>query len=130
MAPMIALVVAVVVCLVLFPREVAQRDLNPLIIALLVITLLILTQGNGNTVELGPALWGSHWLPQMLGIAIVFLFVALPGPKLLALLKDYRSSANKALISAVIGVLTCVLASLIAITVASRGFVTPLFMNW
>jgi hypothetical protein len=130
MAPMIALVIAVVICLVLFPREVAKRDLNPLIIALLVITLLILTQGNGDTVELGPALWGSYWLPQMLGIVIVFLFIAVPGPKLLALLKDYRSSANKALISAVIGVLTCVLASLIAITVASRGFVTPLFMNW
>jgi hypothetical protein len=130
MAPIIALVVAVVICLVLFPREVARRDLNPLIITLLVITLLMLTQGSGGTVELGPALWGSYWLPQMLGVVIVFLLTVVPGPKLLAMLRDNKSSANKALVSAVIGILSCVLVSLIAVTVASRSFTTPLFMNW
>jgi hypothetical protein len=130
MTLVVSIVVALVICLVLFPREISRNDLNPLVVALLVVTLLILSHGSGKVVELGPSLWKSYWLPQMLGIVIIFLLIVVPGPKVLQLLKDYRSAAYRALTSTVISILTCVLVAMITLLVVSRGPVTPLFLNW
>lgn len=120
MAPIIGLSVVIVLSCLLFPGEVARRDLSPLVVFLLVITLIMLTQHGGRTVELGPALWGSYWLPQMLLMIILFLLWALPGPKLLTLLKDRGSKSYRALATTAIGLLVCVLIGVIAMTVASR----------
>lgn len=126
---LIAIIVSLVVCLVLFPRQISRNDLNPLIVALFVVTLLLLSHGGGKVVELGPSLWKAYWLPQMLGIIIIFLLIVVPGPKLLQLLKDSKSAANKALTSTVIGILTVVLVGMIAVMVVS-GPITPLFLSW
>lgn len=117
MAPIIALSVAIILCCVLFPEEIAKRDLSPLVVFLLVMGIVMLTHNDGNTLELGPALWKSFWLPQMLGIVIVFLLFVIPGPRLKAILKE--KAAYKALPSMVIGILVCVLLGLITMTVSA-----------
>jgi len=120
MAPIIALAVVIVLCFILFPKEIARRDLNPLVLVLMVIALLLLTQHHGKTVELGPALWGSYWLPQMLGIAILFLLYIVPGPKLMSILKEKGPTAYHALTTTLIGILVCVLIGLVTMTVSSH----------
>lgn len=119
MAPIIALTVVVIIFFLLFQREIAGRDLSPIILFLLVITLVMLTEQGGKTVQLGPALWGNYWLPQMLGLAILFLIYMTPGPRLLAILKDKKTS-YQALTTTLIGILVCVLIGLVTMTVSSR----------
>jgi hypothetical protein len=119
MAPIIGLAVVIVLCFVLFPKEIAKRDLNPLVLFLLVIALVLLTQHRGKTIELGPALWGSYWLPQMLGIIILFLLYIIPGPKLMTILKEKGPAAYQALTRTVISILLCVLIGLVTMTVSS-----------
>src|SRR5215213_7177406 len=122
MAPIIAIVIAVAICFALFRREISKLDINPLIAALLAIGLIVLAHNGGNTVELGPSLWSSHWLPQMLAIVIVFLLMVVPGPRLAALLKAEKSGGYKVLTSTLIGILVCVLVGMIAITATSHKF--------
>jgi hypothetical protein len=123
MAQIIALTTVIVICCLLFRREVGMRDLNPLLMILLVLTLVTLTYNGGKTLELGPTLWKSYWLPQMLAAVIIFLLLIVPGPKMMTLmneLKEKGPAAYQALTTAVIGVLVCVLLGLITMTVSSR----------
>ena len=129
MAQIIALAVAVLVCFALFGKEVTKLNVNPVIIVLLGLALVMLIHQGGNTVQLGPLLWNSYWLPQMLGIIIVFLLVVIPGPRLSALIKAEKSAGFKTLASAVIGILVCVLVGLIAVMAASHQFAIPLLLN-
>src|SRR5689334_6364895 len=102
MAAIMALVVAIGVCVALFRREIARFDINPLIAVLLGVALIVLAHNGGDTVELGPSLWSSHWLPQMLAIVLVFFLAVMPGPRLAALIKAERSNGYKALASTII----------------------------
>jgi hypothetical protein len=123
MAQIIALTTVIVICCLLFRREIGIRDLNPLVVILLVLTLVMLTYNGGNTIALGATLWKSYWLPQMLCVVIIFLLIILPGPKLMTIVKELREkgpAAYQALTTAVIGVLVCVLLGLITMTVSSR----------
>jgi len=123
MTQIIALTTVIIICSLLFRREIGLRDLNPLVVILLVLTLVMLTYNGGKTLELGPALWKSYWLPQMLAAVIVFLLIIVPGPKVMTLLKELKEkgpAAYQALTTAVIGVLVCVLLGLITMTVSSR----------
>jgi hypothetical protein len=129
MAPIIALVAAIAICLALFRREVSKVDVNPLIAVLLGLALIVLAHNGGNTVELGPSLWSSYWLPQMLAIVMIFLLIVVPGPRLAALIKAEKSAGYKALASTVIGILVFVLVGMIAITAASHNFSIPLLLN-
>jgi len=119
MAPIIALAVVVTIFFALFRREVAARDLSPIILGLMVLTLVMLTEHGGKTTELGPSLWGNYWLPQMLGVAILFLIYMTPGPRLLAILKD-KGTSYQALTTTLISILVCVLIGLVTVTVSSR----------
>jgi len=129
MAPIIALAIAIAICIALFRRELAKFDINPLIAVLLGIALIVLAHNGGDTVELGPSLWSSYWLPQMLAIVMVFLLVVTPGPKLAALIKAEKSAGYKALASTIIGILVFVLVGMIAITASSHQFAIPLLLN-
>jgi hypothetical protein len=129
MAQIIALAVAVLICFALFGKEVTKLSVNPLIIILLSFALVMLMQPDGNALELGPMVWSSHWLPQMLAILTVFLLVVVPGPRLSALIRAEKSAGFKTLTSAVIGILVCVLVGMIAVTAASHKFAIPLLLN-
>ena len=129
MAPIIALAVAVAICFTLFRKEMAKVDINPLIIVLLGLSLIVLAHKDGSAVQIGPMLWSSYWLPQMLGIIIVFLLVVIPGPRLAALIRAEKSAGFKTLASTVIGILVCVLVGMIAVMAASHQFAIPLLLN-
>jgi drug/metabolite transporter (DMT)-like permease len=129
MVQIIALAVAVVICFILFGKEITKINVNPLIIILLGISLIMIAHEDGNTIQFGPMLMSSHWLPQMLGIVLVFLLIVIPGPRLTALIRAEKSTGYKTLATTLIGILVCVLVGMIAVMAASHKFAIPLLLN-
>ena len=133
MAPIIGLAAVIVIAFILFHREIAKRDLSPLVAFLLVIAIVMLTHNDGKTLELGPTLWKSFWLPQMLSVVIIFLLYIVPGPRIIAMLKEKAHGAHHALKTTLIGILVCVLLGLITMTVSSKlpflGMLSKLFTD-
>jgi hypothetical protein len=120
MVHIVTLSVLILICSVLFRREIARYDLSPLVVFLLVLVLVMLSHNDGKTLEFGPSLMKSFWLPKMLTVVIAFLIFAVPGPKVVALLKEKVPTAVQALTTTVIGILVCVLLGVITLAVVSR----------